>query len=72
MAKKSKKETKEETSTVEKKSIKKEKTKEEIEIEKITREKEKAINNKCPSCGAPIGFNPAVGKWKCEYCLSEF
>ncbi len=42
------------------------------EIKKALKEKEKAINNKCPSCGAPISFNPSVGKWKCEYCLSEF
>ncbi len=27
---------------------------------------------KCISCGAPIGFDPAVGKFKCEYCSSEF
>ncbi len=33
---------------------------------------EKALDNKCPSCGAPIKFNPTVGKWKCEYCDSEF
>lgn len=34
--------------------------------------KEKALDNKCPGCGAPIHFNPTVGKWKCEYCNSEF
>ncbi len=34
--------------------------------------KEKALDNKCPSCGAPIHFNPTCSKWKCEYCDSEF
>lgn len=34
--------------------------------------KETALDNKCPSCGAPIKFNPTAGKWKCEYCNSEF
>ncbi len=34
--------------------------------------KEKALDNKCPSCKAPIFFNPSLGKWKCEYCNSEF
>ena len=33
---------------------------------------EKAIDNKCPGCGAPIHFNPSLNKWKCEYCSSEF
>lgn len=33
---------------------------------------EKALDNKCPGCRAPIKFNPTVGKWKCEYCNSEF
>ena len=34
--------------------------------------KEKALDNKCPGCGAPIHFNPTAGRWKCEYCNSEF
>lgn len=34
--------------------------------------KEKAIDNQCPGCGAPIKFDPKIGKWKCEYCGSEF
>lgn len=29
------------------------------------------INYKCPSCGAPIEFNPQLGKFKCEYCFTE-
>lgn len=33
---------------------------------------EKALDNKCPGCGAPIHFNPSLDKWKCEYCNSEF
>lgn len=27
---------------------------------------------KCPSCGAGIPFNPTLGKFKCDYCLSEY
>lgn len=42
------------------------------EVLKYTKEKEKAINNKCPACGAPISFSPSLNKWKCEYCSSEF
>ncbi len=34
--------------------------------------KEKALDNKCPSCKAPIFFSPSLGKWKCDYCGSEF
>lgn len=33
---------------------------------------EKVLDNKCPSCSAPIFFSPTLGKWKCEYCNSEF
>ena len=33
---------------------------------------EQALENKCPSCKASITFNPKLGKWKCEYCGSEF
>lgn len=33
---------------------------------------EKALDNRCPSCSAPIFFNPTLGKWKCEYCGSSF
>ena len=31
-----------------------------------------ALDHKCPSCMAPIHFNPTLGKWKCEYCDEEF
>lgn len=34
--------------------------------------KEKVLDNKCPGCGAPIHFIPSLGKWKCDYCNSEF
>lgn len=34
--------------------------------------REKALENKCPSCTASISFNPSVGKWKCEYCGSAY
>ena len=30
------------------------------------------INVKCPSCKASIVYNPSLGKFKCEYCRSEF
>lgn len=33
---------------------------------------EQALENKCPSCNASIKFNPTLGKFKCEYCASEF
>lgn len=33
---------------------------------------ENALENRCPSCKASIKFNPSVGKFKCEYCGSEF
>jgi len=33
---------------------------------------EMALDNKCPSCRAPIHFNPKLNKWKCVYCNSEF
>ena len=33
---------------------------------------EQSLETKCPACGASISFNPKAGKWKCEYCGSEF
>ena len=27
---------------------------------------------KCPSCGAAIGYNPELKKFKCDYCLSQY
>ena len=28
----------------------------------------KVLDNKCPSCNAPIKFDPKLQKFKCEYC----
>ena len=39
---------------------------------KKSSEKEKAVDNKCPACGAPIFLKPKTGKWECEYCGSAF
>ena len=41
--------------------------KEERKMKKTT-----AIDNKCPSCGGKMDFQPKLGKWKCDYCDSEF
>lgn len=32
----------------------------------------KALDHKCPSCGAPIFFKPKENKWVCDYCKSGF
>ena len=32
----------------------------------------KVLDNKCPSCGAVIHFKPELGKFKCDYCDSEY
>lgn len=29
-------------------------------------------DHKCPSCGAPLKFNPKNQKWDCSYCKSSF
>lgn len=34
--------------------------------------KKKVLDNKCPSCQAPIEFNPKLGLFKCEYCGKEY
>lgn len=34
--------------------------------------KEKALDNKCPSCGAPLKYNAKTKNFKCEYCSSEY
>ncbi len=41
-------------------------------VQRISTEKEKAVDNKCPACGAPIFLKPKTGKWECEYCGSVF
>lgn len=33
---------------------------------------EKVLDNKCPSCSARIHFKPELGKFKCDFCNSEF
>ena len=30
------------------------------------------IDNKCPSCGANVKFNPTTQKWDCEYCGNSY
>lgn len=30
------------------------------------------LDNRCPTCGAPIKFNPKNQKWDCIYCGSKF
>lgn len=45
----------------------------EVEKSKIKKEKsESTLENRCPACKASISFNPKLGKWKCDYCGSEF
>lgn len=36
------------------------------------KKRERALDNKCPACSAPILYDPSSGKWKCKYCDSEF
>ena len=36
------------------------------------KKKEDTLENRCPACRASIKFNPKLGKWKCDYCGSEF
>ena len=31
-----------------------------------------ALDHKCPSCGAPIKFNPNNQLWDCEYCGQKY
>lgn len=30
------------------------------------------MDNRCPSCNAPITYKPSLGKFKCDYCDNEF
>lgn len=30
------------------------------------------MDNRCPSCNAPITYKPKLGKFKCDYCDNEF
>ena len=34
--------------------------------------RKRALDNKCPSCGAPIKFNAETQNFKCEFCFSEY
>ena len=31
-----------------------------------------ASDYKCPSCSAPLKFNPESNSWKCEYCFRDY
>lgn len=31
-----------------------------------------SVDYTCPGCGAWIGYNPDIGKFRCEYCLGEY
>ncbi len=35
-------------------------------------ERERALDHKCPGCGAKIVFSPDLGKWKCDHCGGEY
>ena len=35
-------------------------------------DRERALDSKCIACGGKLVFEPKIGKWKCEYCKSEF
>ena len=38
----------------------------------MTKISNKSIDHKCPSCHAPLKFNPQSQNWICEYCDSTF
>ena len=42
------------------------------EVKEVKEKEEQSLENRCPACKASISFNPKVGKWKCDYCGSEF
>ena len=46
--------------------------KEKKETEKKKEKEEQTLENRCPACKASISYNAKLGKWKCEYCGSEF
>jgi len=31
-----------------------------------------ATDYKCPSCSAPLMYNPETQSWKCEYCFRDY
>ena len=55
----------------EKKEVKEEKKETKKEVKEKTN-REDSLENRCPSCTASIKFNAKLGKWKCDYCGSEF
>ena len=34
--------------------------------------KARAMDHKCPACGAPLLYSTKLAKWKCNYCDSEY
>ena len=42
------------------------------EKKEVKEREEQSLENRCPACKASISFNPKLGKWKCDYCGSEF
>lgn len=34
--------------------------------------KARAMDHKCPACGAPLFYVTKLAKWKCDYCDSEY
>ena len=34
--------------------------------------KERAMDHKCPGCGAPLLYVTKLAKWKCDFCDSEY
>ena len=42
------------------------------ERKEVKKKEETTLENRCPACKASISFNAKLGKWKCEYCGSEF
>ena len=38
----------------------------------MNNKRERALDHKCPNCGAKIVFVPKLGKWKCDNCKGEF
>ena len=41
-------------------------------MKNATPKTENTLGNRCPACKASISYNPTKGKWKCDYCGSEF
>lgn len=36
------------------------------------KENEIVLDNKCPTCGANLKFNPTLGSWKCDFCKVNY